>query len=209
MRPTRVVVLVSAALLLAGCTNREDGVANPASTGSSASTSTSPPRGSENPDPTDPRITDEQPPADASFPADTEDDGGSAESGSDDDPAATMRVSGLRLGTQDGYTRLVVDLNTSGVPEWTVGYSEPTGPGGAPVEISGDAFLRVQLHTQAEPGGQSSSRVRTSPGPVVEAVTTGVFEGYEEILVGIRGGEQPFRAFALTDPGRIVIDVKG
>jgi hypothetical protein len=28
------------------------------------------------------------------------------------------------------------------------------------------------------------------------------------VLVGVRGGELPFRAFALTDPGRIVIDVR-
>jgi hypothetical protein len=39
-------------------------------------------------------------------------------------------------------------------------------------------------------------------------VTTGYFEGSEEVLIGVRGGEAPFRAFALTDPGRIVVDVR-
>jgi hypothetical protein len=28
------------------------------------------------------------------------------------------------------------------------------------------------------------------------------------VLTGAAGGQQPFRAFALTDPGRIVIDVR-
>ena len=39
------------------------------------------------------------------------------------------------------------------------------------------------------------------------AVHKAFFEGTEEVLIGVRGGERPFRAFALTDPGRIVIDV--
>jgi hypothetical protein len=66
----------------------------------------------------------------------------------------------------------------------------------------------VALQTGADPDGQGQSDVRLSPGPVAEAKTTGSFEGSEEVLVGMRGGEAPFRAFALTDPGRIVIDVR-
>ena len=205
MRHPRVVVLVViAALLVAACTDEVEGVAGPGEPTSSAASP--PPRSS--PAPSSPAApTDESPPGDPSFPADTEDDGGPAQPGTGD-PDGAMHVDGLRLSSRNGYTRLVVDLSSSGVPEWTVGYSEPSGPGGGPVEISGEAFLRVQLRTQAAPGGQSTSRIRTSPGPIVEARTTGFFEGYEEILVGIDGGEQPFRAFALTDPGRIVIDVR-
>ncbi|TQN41377.1 hypothetical protein FHU33_0745 [Blastococcus colisei] len=204
MRRPRVTVLVFAVLLVAACTDEVHGVASP---GGPASSSTSPPSGG-SPTPSAPQApTDEQAPDDASFPADTEDDSGPAQPGTGD-PAGAMHVDGLRFRSHDGYTRLVVDLNTNGVPEWTVGYSEPTGPGGGPVDIAGEAFLRVQLRTGAAPGGQSTSRIRTSPGPVVEALTTGFFEGYEEILLGIDGGQQPFRAFALTDPGRIVIDVR-
>jgi hypothetical protein len=39
-------------------------------------------------------------------------------------------------------------------------------------------------------------------------LTTGYFEGSEEVLIGVTGGQMPFRAFALTDPCRIVIDVR-
>jgi len=205
MHHRRVAVLVSVALLLTACT---DVVAGDASPGGPASRSTPPPGSTPSPAPGTPAPTDEQPPPGPDFPADTEADGGPAQAGADDDPAGSMRVQGLRYTTENGYVRLVVDLSTSGVPEWTIGYSEPSGPGGGPVEIAGDAFLRLQLRTQATPAGQGSSQITVSPGPVVEARTTGFFEGTEEVLIGIRGGEQPFRAFALTDPGRIVLDVR-
>jgi hypothetical protein len=208
----RLTALMGALLLLAACTDEgpDDDAGSPTRSSpvsSSSASPSAPTSGSASASPPPSVPTDEQPP-DASFPADTADDGGPEQPGAAGDPAGTTRVSGLRLGAHDGYSRLVVDLDGSGVPEWTVGYSEASGPGGGPVDITGDAFLRVRLRTQAEPGGQSTSQVMGSPGPIVEAVTTGSFEGYEEVLIGIDGGEQPFRAFPLTDPGRLVIDVR-
>jgi hypothetical protein len=206
-RVLRLTVLVP--LLLAGCTGDPD-EGQAAATTTVTATVTAPatpapatPTGRDDEDPDS-----EEPPADGSFPADTSDDGGPAEEGSQPDPAGQTRVSGLRTAQHEGYSRLVIDLSSSGVPAWSVGYSEPTGPGGGPVEIQGDAFLRVVVQTAAEPGGQSQIDVTSSPGPIVQVRTTGFFEGQEEILVGVRGGEQPFRAFALTDPGRIVVDVR-
>jgi hypothetical protein len=205
----RVAVVAVALLLLAACTDDEpDDVPPSAASSPSPSSSAAPTTGSgpATSSPADP--TDEEPPDDPAFPADTADDGGPAQAGSQADQAGGIRVAGLRLTGRDGYARLVVDLSSSGVPEWTVGYSERTGPGGGPVDIAGDAFLRLQLRTEAEPGGQSTSDVSASPGPIVQARTTGFFEGYEEVLIGVRDGELPFRAFALTDPGRIVVDVR-
>jgi hypothetical protein len=183
----RVAAMVSALLLLAACTDAEpDAEAGASSTSSTSLSSAAPTSASDPTTPTDEQVTDD---------------------GSDDGSRSEMRVTGIRLTGQNGSSRLVVDLSGNGVPEWTVGYSEPTDPGGGPVDISGDAFLRVQLRTGTQPSGQSSSRVSASPGPVVEARTTGYFEGTEEVLIGVRGGEVPFRAYAQTDPGRIVIDV--
>jgi hypothetical protein len=119
-----------------------------------------------------------------------------------------MRVSGMRIASRQGYTRLVIDLTTHGVPAWTARYTEASGPAGGPVTIEGDAFLRVALQTGADPGNQGQSDTKLSPGPIAEAKTTGFFEGSEEVLIDTRGGKVPFRAFALTDPGRIVIDVR-
>lgn len=191
MLPRRVPAAVSALLLLTACTDSSSRASSSSATGSGAAAAP----------------TDELPDG-GSFPADTGDDGGPGQAGATGDPAGRPRIGGLRLSTHSGFTRLVVDLSSSGVPEWTVGYSEASGPGGGRAVIAGDAFLRLQVTTGAEPGGQSTSDVSASPGPIAQARTTGLFEGYEEVLIGVRGGELPFRAFALTDPGRIVIDVR-
>ena len=202
-------LVVVAPLLLAACTGGDDEPDASAGTTTPALTTTrSSPPSSASPS-TGATPTDESPPTDAGFPADTSDDGGPAQAGSEPDPAGQMRVAGLRYSTQQGYTRLVIDLTTAGVPAWTARYTEASGPGGGPIDIEGDAFLRVSLQTGADPGGQGQNQVRVSPGPIAEARTTGFFEGSEEVLIGMRGGEAPFRAFALTDPGRIVIDVRG
>jgi hypothetical protein len=202
----RVAALVSV-LLLAACTDDEpDDSTPPAAAASFSSAAATSSGGSATPSPAAP--TDEQLPDGGSFPADTGDDGGPAQPGSNSDPAGRTRVEGLRLTTHGGFTRLVVDLSSSGVPEWKVGYSDASGPDGRPVDIAGDAFLRLQVKTEAAPGGRATSDVSTSPGALAQARTTGFFEGYEEVLIGMREGERPFRAFALTDPGRIVIDVR-
>jgi hypothetical protein len=204
-----VAFLVAVPLLLSGCTGDDEPEPAAASTSASSSSSSSPAPTTPGPGTSDPAApTDEELPGDASFPADTSDDGGPAQSGAAADPAGQGGGVAIRLATHEGYDRLVLDLSTSGVPAWTVRYTEASGPGGGLVDIEGDAFLRVSLQTGSAPSGQGQSRVKTSPGPIAEVVTTGFFEGSEEVLIGIRGGEAPFRAFALTDPGRIVIDVR-
>ncbi|TFV88256.1 hypothetical protein [Blastococcus sp. CT_GayMR16] len=202
-------LLVAGPLLLsAGCSGGDDEEPSASSSSSSSAATTTSPSPSP-PTSTGAAPTDEELPGDASFPADTSDDGGPAQAGSDPDPAGQGGGLGIRLATHDGYDRLVIDLNTNGVPAWTVRYTEASGPGGGPVDIDGDAFLRLSLQTGAQPGGQGSSRATLGPpGTIAGVVTTGLFEGVEEVLIGVRGGEAPFRAFALTDPGRIVIDVK-
>jgi hypothetical protein len=189
MASSRRAVAVYALLvaLLAACGTGSPKASN--STSSASSTSAAPP--------TEPRA----------FPANTTPDGGPAQAGATADPAGQMHVTALRLGEHPGYTRLVVDLSSAGVPAWQIAYGEKSGPGGGPVTIAGDAFLRLSLMTEADPGVQTTSSV-TGSGLIAQAKTTGFFEGYEEVLAGIEGGRLPFRAFALADPGRIVIDVR-
>lgn len=195
-------------LPLAACTGGESfaaGATTTASRSSSASatttpatpTETSPPgTGSSGPEPT----------LGPSFPADTSPDGGPAQAGTGSGGTGSGNLS-LRMDTHQTYGRVVVVLDSPGVPTWTVAYSDKTGPGGGPVDIAGDAFLRVVLKSGVQPGGQGSSSV-TASGVIAGVRTLGVFEGYQEVLIGVSGGQQPFRAFALTDPGRIVIDVR-
>jgi hypothetical protein len=198
-------LLVALPLLLSvSCTGGSDDKESRGSRSSSSAAKTTTPRST--PPSAGASPTDEQAP-EPDFPADTSDDSGPAQAGSVAD-SGQMHVSGIRIASQQGYTRLVIDLTSHGVPAWTARYTEASGPGGGPIEIEGDAFLRVALQTGADPGNQGQSDTKLSPGPIAEAKTTGFFEGSEEVLVGTRGGEVPFRAFALTDPGRIVIDVR-
>jgi hypothetical protein len=205
------LVLPALILTLAACTG--GGSSSSSSSSSGASTSAGAPAdgsagrtesspqgsGSQGSEPTEQK---------ADFPADTSADGGPAQTGMvSTDPTGQTHVTGLRIGEHEGYSRLVVDLSSAGVPQWEVRYSTASGPGGGPVSIEGDAYLRVVLHTFAEPGVQSTSSANGS-GLIVQAKTTGFFEGSEEALAGIKAGPQPFRAFTLTDPGRIVIDVR-
>ena len=200
----RLVPLLAVPLVLAGCT-AVVGHASPAADTTSAARTTSPESS-----PTSPGSspTDEETPTDTNFPADTSDKGGPAQAGSEADPAGQTHVSGIRISSNPNSTRLVINLTSHSVAVWTAKYTEASGPGGGPVEIEGTAFLRVAVQTGADPGNQGQNDTKLSPGPVAEAKTTGYFEGSEEVLIGMRNGQTPFRAFALTDPARIVIDVR-
>lgn len=203
----RVAALLSLLVaLVAACgTSSPTATNSSSSAGSSASPTSAAPRTEPSAEGSgSPGSETAEPPA---FPANTAPDGGPAQAGATADPTGQMHVTALQLGEHPGYTRLVVDLSSAGVPQWRVAYSDKTGPGGGPVAIAGDAFLRLSLRTQAEPGVQTTSSV-TGSGLIAQARTTGFFEGYEEVLIGVTGGRLPFRAFSLTDPGRIVIDVR-
>jgi hypothetical protein len=205
-RRRRVALVVALPLLLsAACTIRVEGQSS-AGSGSSSSAAPSTPTDESPPTIPAPAPTDEQLPDGSGFPADTSDKGGPAQPGSGSD-SGQMRVEGVRLLSNNGVDRLVIDLSTDAVPAWTLRYTEASGPGGGPVDIAGDAFLRLALQT-GDPGGGSHTSVSSSPGPIAAVLTTGSFEGTEEVLIGVRGGAAPFRAFPLTDPGRIVIDVR-
>ena len=203
----RVAALVIAVplMLTAACTIQVEGHIS-AATGSTTAPRTTTPEGSPTSPPASP--TNEEAPLGTDAPAGTSDQSGSAQAGSAADPAGKTHLSGIRVSSEQGYTRLVIELTSHGVPAWTARYTEASGPGGGPVEIEGKAFLRVALQTGSDPGAQGQNDTKLSPGPVAEAKTTGYFEGSEEVLIGMRDGEVPFRAFALTDPGRIVIDVR-
>jgi hypothetical protein len=196
MGTRRAAAAVSAVLLLAACSEEVRGVASPA-------TPSGPPSAG-SPAPTPP--PDEEPGAPA---PDTGGTSGPAAPGGGPDSAGGSLVAGTTSWSDGSSAQLVVNLSGSGVPEWALAYSEATAPDGAPVDIAGDAFLRLRVLSDASGDGQGSSRSSLSLGPIAETRTIGAADGYEEVLIGVRGGEQPFSAQALTDPGRIVIDFPG
>jgi hypothetical protein len=216
-----ITLAAAVALALAGCTGGEptDDEGSPVPPGTDAGTSTSQPPsaqpstapsagapvatapsapGSTNGDGTTPE---------PAFVADTARDTGEAAGGD------VGTLTDLRVGAHDGYDRVVLELDGPGTPAWDVRYvAEPLGDAsGLPVAVEGDAALEVTLHPVAVPveGAEPGPATVRGSGTavVVEAVRSSLFEGYLQVFVGVHGGQHPFRAYALTDPARIVVDV--
>jgi hypothetical protein len=196
-----VLSLALVPLLSAGCSQGDaDGPPPEAAATSAAVPSAEPPvteRGAE----------DEAPPPDAGFPASVSDDSGAGLPGSSTDPEGSTVVAGIRLLPQNGYDRVVVDLDTAGTPAWTARYSTEATAAGDPVPVAGESFLRLGLYTENS-SAEPVAAVLAQAGLVAEVRSTGSLGGYQEVLVGVRGAPAPFRAFALTDPGRLVVDIR-
>jgi hypothetical protein len=119
----------------------------------------------------------------------------------------------VRVGSQEGYDRVVFEFSGSGEPSYQVQYTDsPVAQGsGDPVQVAGDAYLEVSITTVDVPSGTSTPTMTTpdTAGTVfaqVEGIWGG-FEGYGQTFVGIDGGERPFHVEVLQDPMRLVVDV--
>ena len=79
------------------------------------------------------------------------------------------------------------------------------------VALGGDAILDIYASGTTWPaaGYYGGPRQLQPPngGRVHDVYVGGTFEGYTQVLVGLDGSHVPFRAFALTDPSRLVVDV--
>ncbi len=154
----------------------------------------------------------------------TQDDGGDAPpftaDTSDDTGAGTGSEVGslvdLRVGAHDGFDRVVIELDGPDIPAWDVGYVDQAlgDPSGIVVDVDGDAVLQVLLHPVEYPefGGDPYTGPQKVTGwgteVVAEAVLSSIFEGELQLFVGVDGGRQPFRAYGMSDPSRVVIEVR-
>ncbi|MBD5787815.1 hypothetical protein IF650_16770 [Cellulosimicrobium terreum] len=145
------------------------------------------------------------------FPANTDPD--------TQDPSADalLTVTDVRTARHDGYDRVVLELDGTGSPGWRVEYvGSPTSDGkGDVVDVAGDAYLQVMVSGTGYPmdtGVDEYAGPDPVPGPdggvVAEVTLLGVFEGLTQAFVGVDGEPRPFRAFALEDPARVVVDVR-
>ncbi|KGM08354.1 AMIN-like domain-containing (lipo)protein [Cellulomonas bogoriensis] len=121
----------------------------------------------------------------------------------------------VRFAHRDGFDRVVMDLVGDGDPGWFVEYGEPLHQGsGNEVEIDGEAFLRVSVtgvQYPTEEGAEEyggSDRITPDPAGVVREIVVGtIFEGHQEMFIGL-DAEHPYRVFRLQDPPRVVVDVQ-
>ncbi|BDZ43091.1 hypothetical protein GCM10025865_23900 [Paraoerskovia sediminicola] len=155
-------------------------------------------------------MKDSDPDGDVPFPANTEPDTQSASAD------AALTVTAVRIGAHDDYDRVVLELAGTGTPGWRAAYVDaPTEDGsGAPVDVDGDAVLSLRIEGTTYPfetgateyGGANPLRV-AGTDVVTEVVYSGVFEGVTTAFVGV-DDEKPFRVYSLTDPTRVVVDVR-
>jgi hypothetical protein len=204
-RVTPVPVLVTAALLLAGCAGEDDSV--PASATGPVTTSaatTSPGAGAGgNGSPVDGE--EDAPP----FPSDVRPDEQAPSDG------ARVTVTDVRVGRHDGFDRVVLEVAGEGLPGWDVRYVDaPTEEGsGNPVEVAGGAVLQVLLTGAGYPYDTGADEF-SSAGPVTDPDTLAItevlfgatFEGVTQSFVGT-ATESPFRVYLLEGPTRVVVEV--
>jgi hypothetical protein len=125
----------------------------------------------------------------------------------------------VRVAGQEGFDRVVLELDGPDMPSYRVAYTEPPiiqdGSGDA-MHVDGTAFIELQLTpasgfdsvgTEWEPTYHGPQRVRGDTAVVTEVVRTGDFEAHLTWVIGLRT-ERPFAVTTLQDPWRLVIDIQ-
>ena len=211
MRPlTRLLVPAVAATLLAGCFG-SDPTATP-----SASLGAAPSAGEESPAaPSEAAESSE--PIPTSEPVASDDLGAFScdlpvvESGS----AAIANIVDVRVGTHDGYDRVVFEFE-QGTPELTLDRAEPPftqDASGLPIEVDGESFLGLSMRggTKQTDAGTSSydgpTDIRARLPMLIHLVEGGDFERQSTWYLGL-SDEACVRVLLLDGPPRLVIDME-
>ena len=123
------------------------------------------------------------------------------------------KVSGLRTGTHTGYDRLTIDFSGGG-PDGTVeikpqgGTTFTASPSGMSVTLKGSNGILVVIHGADLHSSYSGSLdIVTGYATMVEVRRLEDFEGVVQLGIGIDGAAC-YRAFWLSNPDRLVIDVQ-
>jgi hypothetical protein len=196
-------LFVALMLGVTGCTGRSTNAASPGAADTSSAATTSAPTA----------INTASPSASVRpFPADTSADDGGHGSGNG------LGLTGVRVARHPGFDRVVFDLGGTGTPGWHVAYTAtPRADGsGDPVKLRGTVYLQVILRgmglpydTGVTPEDDSTTRIPgTGTQGIAEIAPGGVFEGDQQAFIGLTGARRPFRAFALANPTRVVVDVQ-
>lgn len=127
---------------------------------------------------------------------------------------AQLVVTSVRVGSHEGFERVVFEFKGSGEPGWFIDYSDsPTQQGsGNPVEFAGDTALNINIDGTTYPFelGIEDPQLETIPGSgsaITEVRSIGTFEGRSQFVVGINGPAKPYSAQALSNPTRLVVDI--
>ena len=129
-------------------------------------------------------------------------------------PGAAVTVTDVRVGRFEGFDRVVVEVDGTGLPGWDARYVPEARSAGSGfrVDVAGDAVLRLILTGVGLPGDTgippyAGADPLPAVGPAVrEVVLDGIFEGQMAAFLGVTA-ERPFRVYRLQNPGRVVVEV--
>jgi hypothetical protein len=125
------------------------------------------------------------------------------------------QITDVRVGTHDGYDRVVFEF-AAGIPDAVIeGVLPPfyADPSGLELPVSGTAFLRITMHgaSRMSPEGSVTYGGSTTFEPgfnrLVELIEGGDFEAVSTWYLGLEGAGC-YRVLTLADPSRLVIDVQ-
>ena len=100
------------------------------------------------------------------------------------------------------------------LPEYVVEESRPpfSGPSGMPIDVRGDAYLRVRFGTanaHTDAGVSTVSNAPIYPLGYTAVRQSQMIEDFEAVVIYVIGidAARPFRVLTFSDPPRIAIDV--
>jgi hypothetical protein len=124
------------------------------------------------------------------------------------------QITDVRVGTHDGYDRVVFEF-AAGIPDAVIeGVLPPlyADPSGLELPVAGTAFLRVTMHgaSKRSPDGEVTYSGSTNFEPgfdrLVQLIEGGDFEAVSTWYLGLDGAGC-YRVLTLADPSRLVIDI--
>lgn len=127
----------------------------------------------------------------------------------------TTNYTDVRVGTHDGYDRVVFEFN-AGIPEFMLERDEPPyeqDASGFPLDVDGESVLHLVLRgsTTLTDSGEFAYHgpLNFDPGfpMLVDVVHGGDFEAQTTWFIGL-ADDACIRVLLLADPDRIVIDVE-
>jgi len=122
----------------------------------------------------------------------------------------------VRVGTHAGYDRVVFEYLETGTPAYRIAAAHPPftqDPSGLPMIVNGGNVLEIVLNggTKVADDGSSTYTGATEFEPgylqLVHLVERGDFEAVNTWYLGLNGGDC-LRAYVLSGPSRIVIDIQ-
>lgn len=120
-----------------------------------------------------------------------------------------LELRSVRVVAGEGRDRIVLTFAGEGTPGFLIRYvKEPIAEGsGEPIDLDGDTFLQLAIH--GTPTTDPIAPLRRKLGGDVVDVDGGVaWEGVTVAHLGIEGGRTPFRVAVLTQPTRLVVELK-